>query len=537
MLRLYLAEKEARLSADTEITLKLTNEWFKDRETEHSFPFTLKLEANRHIFGFPERPGNHALSRYMALHGKTYSIVMPAFITYGGVTLLYGKARITSVNETEVELFCYSGEYNFWSELSLYRFGELSEGVRELFNIVVSNNGSTMDKSQLLAKLNEYRVSSGVLDKIMAFPALYDPTMSSIPGESAAILPYWLNFRNNDGLLLESDGKHCILLPCVNMGKLMELILAILGYSVKFSSLKSSPVFPYTYIISRRKYVSLAHYTPSDSYTLQLTDFLPNITFKEFLEEIERRFCVLIQPRQPLYSRDSNKIVNIVSFDSYITALPLEIEVLDGCEKSVLESDDFVAGYRFSDPEQGDDALTGQVQDVEPITLSADMSNEILHDDTDGIKSIECISTPLARFFPDVDSSYAGHGVISSGDTGNIDIDNEEEYSAGYIVSRDKEFRIALSKGGNSLKPEFNEEESLEWDQLREGYRSKFDFINGQFMTVEFTLEQPVMMIHQINNLFFRPIVVRNLRYLVVEQNISFKGSNIEYRIKCYPMP
>ena len=139
MLRLYLAEKEARLSADTEITLKFSNEWFKDRETEFSYPFTLKLESNRHIFGFPERPGNHSLSRYMSLHGKTYSIVMPAFITFGGVTLLYGKARITSVNETEVELFCYSGEYNFWSELSLYRFGELSEGVRELFNIVVYN--------------------------------------------------------------------------------------------------------------------------------------------------------------------------------------------------------------------------------------------------------------------------------------------------------------------------------------------------------------------------------------------------------------
>ena len=128
---------------------------------------------------------------------------MPAFITFGGVTLLYGKARITSVNETEVELFCYSGEYNFWSKLSLYRLGELPEGVRELFNIVVSNNGNTMDKSQLLAKLNEYRVSSGVLDKIMAFPAFYDPTMNAIPGETATILPRWVNYNNNDGLLLE----------------------------------------------------------------------------------------------------------------------------------------------------------------------------------------------------------------------------------------------------------------------------------------------------------------------------------------------
>ena len=536
MLRLYLAEKEARLSADTEITLKLTNEWFKDRETEHSFPFTLKLEANRHIFGFPERPGNHALSRYMALHGKTYSIVMPAFITYGGVTLLYGSARITSVSNTEVELFCYSGEYDFWKAMETYRLGELPEGIREMFDVLISNNGRLMDKTDLLSKLDDYSLALSVKNAVMCFPKIYDPTMSSIPGETAQIHPCWLNYRNGLSLESEVNSRTCVLLPCPNMSKIMEIILECLGYSIKFSSLASG-IFPRVYIVSRRTYISLAHYTSETSYPIHLPDFLPDITFREFLEEIERKFCVLIQPLHPLYSLEGDKKVNIVSFDNYINnTLPIELEVLDDCEKEVLENDDIVADYRFTDEDPSDDAINGEVMDVEPISLEASILLDGTDDNSDGVKNIECISAPIAKFMDDVDSDYKGVAVISSGDTGNIDINNDEEWFAGKIANRNKEFRIGLSKNGINLTPEYSEEESLKWEHLRKIYYSRYDFIHGQFMCVEFILKHPVQALNQIKYLFSRPIIVRNLKFLVVEQNVTFKGMNVEYRIKCYPV-
>lgn len=524
------------MSADTEITLKLTNEWFKDRETEHSFPFTLKLEANRHIFGFPERPGNHALSRYMALHGKTYSIVMPAFITYGGVTLLYGNARITSVSNTEVELFCYSGEYDFWKAMETYRLGELPEGIREMFDVEISNSGHYMDKTTLLSKLDNYSLAVSANEAIMCFPQLYDPTMTSIPGETSKIHPYWLNYRNGLNLVSEVNSKACIFLPCPNMSKIMEIILACLGYSVKFSSLENG-IFPQVYIVSRRKYISLAHYTSELTYSICLTDFLPKITFREFLEEIERKFCVLIQPLYPLYSLEGDKKVNMISFDTYINNTPpIELEVLDDCEKEVLENDDIVADYRFKDEDPSDDAINGEVMDVKPISLEATSTLDGMGENSDGVKSIECISAPIAKFMDDVDSDYKGVAVISSGDTGNIDINNEEEWFAGEIANRNKEFRIALSKSGFNLTPEYSETESLVWEHLRKLYDTRYDFIHGQFMCVEFILKHPVQALNQIKYLFSRPVIIRNLKYLVAEQNISFKGTTIEYRIKCYPV-
>lgn len=461
---------------------------------------------------------------------------MPAFITYGGVTLLYGSARITSVSNTEVELFCYSGEHDFWKAMEAYRLGDLPESIGEMFDIEISNGGVSMDKTTLLSKFDSYISLPDPLDKVMCFPTLYDPTMTSIPGEGDTIKPYWLNYRNGLSLVSEENNKTCIFLPCPNMSKIMEIILACLGYSVKYSSLASG-IFPQVYIVSRRKYISLAHYTPELTYTIRLTDFLPKITFREFLEEIERKFCVLIQPRNPLYSLESDKQVNIVSFDTYIgNTLPIELEVLDDCEKEVLEEDDIVADYRFKDEDPSDDAINGEVMDVEPISLEATILLDGIDENADGVKSIECLSAPIAKFMDDINADYKGVAVISSGDTGNIDINNEEEWFAGEIANRNREFRIALSKNGINLTPEYGEEESLKWENLRKLYITRYDFIHGQFMCVEFILRHPAQALNQIKYLFSRPVVIRNLRYLVVEQNISFKGATIEYRIKCYPL-
>mgnify|MGYP005963646405 CR=1 FL=1 len=54
-LKIIIDGKEAALPADTEVCLKLHNYFFEDRDNDATYPITLNLNANRHIFGYPER--------------------------------------------------------------------------------------------------------------------------------------------------------------------------------------------------------------------------------------------------------------------------------------------------------------------------------------------------------------------------------------------------------------------------------------------------------------------------------------------------
>lgn len=49
-LKIIIDGKEAALPADTEVCLKLHNYFFEDRDNDATYPITLNLNANRHIF-------------------------------------------------------------------------------------------------------------------------------------------------------------------------------------------------------------------------------------------------------------------------------------------------------------------------------------------------------------------------------------------------------------------------------------------------------------------------------------------------------
>lgn len=53
-LKIIIDGKEAALPADTEVCLKLHNYFFEDRDNDATYPYP-EPDANRHIFGYPER--------------------------------------------------------------------------------------------------------------------------------------------------------------------------------------------------------------------------------------------------------------------------------------------------------------------------------------------------------------------------------------------------------------------------------------------------------------------------------------------------
>ena len=57
MLRLTINGQDAVLSKDVEVSLILNSRLLEQKDDDASYPFTLPLDANRHIFGSIDRAG------------------------------------------------------------------------------------------------------------------------------------------------------------------------------------------------------------------------------------------------------------------------------------------------------------------------------------------------------------------------------------------------------------------------------------------------------------------------------------------------
>ena len=102
-LKIIIDGKEAALPADTEVCLKLHNYFFEDRDNDATYPITLNLNANRHIFGYPERISEK-------IHPTEYA----AAIFFGPYCLLRGKCIMTDFTADEIEVFLTESQTSFW---------------------------------------------------------------------------------------------------------------------------------------------------------------------------------------------------------------------------------------------------------------------------------------------------------------------------------------------------------------------------------------------------------------------------------------
>lgn len=105
-LKIIIDGNEAALPADTEVCLKLHNYFFEDRDNDATYPITLNLNANRHIFGYLGR-----------ISEKIQPTEYVAAIFFGPYCLLRGKCIMTDFTADEIEVFLTESQTSFMGKM------------------------------------------------------------------------------------------------------------------------------------------------------------------------------------------------------------------------------------------------------------------------------------------------------------------------------------------------------------------------------------------------------------------------------------
>lgn len=507
MLQLIIDGKMAALPPDFELGITLNNYILVERKEDATYPLTLSLKANRHIFGFPER-----------LHNNKLELELPAQVKFGPYTLLSGRTVITDISNEEVELFITTDNRTFWGVYSDRYIDELDLG-HEVYK----------SSTELLSYF-DYSLE-GYMPYVCV--QLYDKNYNG-----SYYIPHFYN--RWDFVLQRLTRKWGVhensFSPFMRLIEAVERVIKACGYMIRTNDLRKISGFEDILIIKRNNVGT----TP----VLDYARLLPHLTVSEFFQEVERKFSIR------LFVNEAGKEVSLRSAAEIITESVLPVEVLDGVRKTFEDKTDKteqVKNYKFCDKEVSDPNWQ-RYKNYLSIVIGEDKDTE----------NTECISTIVAETnYSEVVDPYM-HEVQGEYDT-NVRV-SYELLTINTSTPETPEFRLAVYRGilnRGTTGPDKDvygnvpiatpvplddapNKVSLLWTgddglykRFHEQRLQRTDF--GQ--THELQAVPDITVLSDVQSLFTDNIIVRNQRYIVEEEEISLTLTGVSgHKLTAHPL-
>lgn len=507
MLQVIIDGKTAALPPDFTIGIILNNYILVERKEDATYPLTLSLQANRHIFGFPER-----------LNNNNFPLELPASVMYGPYTLLSGRTVVTDISDTEIELFIATDTKSFWGVNSEKYIDSLDLGRERC------DNSSDL-KRELDNSLRDYRPYVAV--------QLYDKNYKS----SYKIPNYYNRWDFVEQRLCRKWGVHNnSFSPFMRLVEVVERVITACGYSIRVNDLRKISGFEDIIMIKRYDIGDAAS-------SIQYSYHVPHVTVKEFFDEIERKFSIRF------FINEAAKEVHIRSAAVIRSRVAIRVDVLDGVKKTYEDKaeDSEPKNYKFSDKE---------VPDPNWQRYKTDLSI-IIGEDKD-TQNVECISTIVASKRVSEVVDPVGHEVQGEYPT-NVHVDcNVLEIDT--ATAETPEFRLAVYRGIHSRGVSGPDKElygnvpeaspdpiegadnqmSLLWTGGTGLYKR---FHEQRTKGMNFTQTHELLAVPDISiladaqSLLSDNVIVRHQRYIVEEEEIELSNNAItEHKLVAHPL-
>ncbi len=507
-LRLYIAEKQAALPRDFEISLNLKNVIFEEREEDATYPVELPLEANRHIFGFVDRISIDAMAEY------------PARMFFGPYLLIEGYAYITAIEDGKIELYISTRKSDFWAVNKKVKLSTLDLGIED-----------AGDYQQFTAMLTR---SVRGLCNFAAIP-LYDPYIKELYPEVSFTI---FNRTRKVGDAFEHVSEDNVFIPFPRLDYIIRKTFQAFGYIIPDTDILADDNFHEILIVNRRNPM-LATNNPTG---FRYNDHVPEISVTDFLLEIERKFGF------NFIVNKNEKKVRIYRFSKDVHNNTIVVNMDDRIKKTWLHEDDAPRGFKFSDH-----ALTGGD--------NLDHMLPTLYGSEDNTRSVDCISSPVGvhRF----SEAFLKSWIMSISRTYKDSADYASQIATEFLLTIRRDSRVFFLTQDNyfplgyAVPPYWvnpGNEYQLTWDcrlrppgvlgELRitpaEGlfYRYHYERIKTMVeikYEYEFDVIPDIAYIRDIVDIFTGNIIVRNHKFRVFQQEIIFGTDSVKkHTLKCY---
>lgn len=505
-LKILISGLEAIIPKGIDVAANITDSFFKSEKSDATYPLTLNLEHNRHIFGFIER-----------INARSKRHEYPASIYMGPYLILTGRCIVTDITSSGIELVISNDKFSFWADMKEKYLDEIDLG-----------SETYPYHTAMIAAFDE-SFKLGNKDYIV-FP-VYQNTEPLIINPVGA----------NDNKFSYSIGVPADrFIPFIRLHKLISKIISALGFTLDKDALLDDTGFKDVTLVCRRNTILRSNNTSSFTYNL----FVPHITVTDFISEIERKYSCLF------LTSINNKSISILKFSKNTekTCLPVKDEIT----KRFIDEDEIVTGIEIKDKDT-DDSFVKEYAD-KLIYKYGDQDSETT-------QKIECTSIIVGKktYFNTINSLTLRWVCASINDN----VSQSEEYrkkidtEIRFTVFRPVESRLPVSgivkfdlfpTATPEPIPECNNDYNLLWkDVYNEDYnveglfnryhRKKYEIL---FLILEehtFIVHSDISVLNSLNDILASELIIRNRRYRCFEQEIDMSENEIaSHIIKCYPM-
>lgn len=503
-LNVIIDQKEVRIPKDFELAITLQNSLFEQDKEDATYPVSINLPSNRHIFGHPDRIQ------------LDYESTPPATIRFGPYLVLDGRAVVTDINNSELELFISTDKHSFWGRAKEKYLDELNLGRK------------TFSTPQLMVK--EFQQSLTEKLNYVTCP-LYDENVELL---SPGISKTFYNYVNPllSVMDVEYGGTPCVFVPFCRLNWVIQCALESIGYSVERYDFENDPDFNDILLICRRNSFQLD--TPFSSFGYDLRKHVPHITLFDFLSDVEKKFgCVIL-------ANENSRTVSVIRPDSLGT---LPVEVLDPITKRNILPEDQLSGIIYKDQDNSDSYLEKYKE-----------SMEYTYGNEENAETVECISNIVGVDWSEWVNPFGllmrySHAAADSGSF---------EYSSQYRLALNTELRYSVYRGNVTPPVDdyqylvnypyaspapisgFSNILSLLWkgnNSLFQRYHeTQAKLKMGVSQEHEFYLHPDMNMLGNLSRIFSNELVIRNRKYLCYEQEITLSLNHIvSHIVRCVP--
>lgn len=502
-LQIYISGLLVAIPENIEITFNFNNYFLQADREDSTYPMTLDLVANRHIFGFCDRINSVPLK-------KEY----PAKVYYGPYLILQGRCVVTDVSETQIELFISTDKYSFWGGLKTSYLDELDLG------------GETYPANNFMLTAFDESFKQGNKDYVV-FPLYQNPDSDVINN---------LNVVNGAAYTYTSGVATDSFIPFVRLHRLLEKIIRALGYQLTDNELMDDPGFKDVVLVSRRNSIRRGDGAKSFIYR----DYVPHILIYDFLAEIERKFgCVF-------FVGYGDRTVSIKGYTRPVSLL--ELPVTNEIKKHFIEEDDFIKGIIMKDKDSEDKYVKQWKESL-----------QIAWGEEEQAENVECVSNIIGSTYhlKNVDKfnlrwlCATVNDVYSSPEDYRKKIETEIRFTVFRPVlsklpeieefqlfpSATPEPRVDADNEYNLLWKDVYNENHLVEGLFNKYHREKYNMIFYKTEEHTLTIHSDILILQKTNQIMSNDLVLRNRKYRCYEQEINLSGKQIlSHILKCYPV-
>lgn len=498
MLQLIINGKRAAFYPDASLSVQLKNSLIVEREENSTYPFTLPLSANRHIFDFPDIINNNDFQRHY-----------PATVMFGPYRILVGEVVITDISAVEIELYVSTDNRSFWGKYGSRYLDEYNLG------------SESWNYNSFNASLREYKpyVCVQLYDPSFAEEGYYEHWYNRFDMVNVKLAEQLNNIKNN-------------ICPFLRLKEVIRLIFTTAGYHIVQNEMDDISRFEDILVIFRHTFKIAS--------VFKYNEVLPHITIGELLDECKNKFGL------SFFVNEADKSIKILSSIHLRSDKLIGLEILDGLQKTIdPELENKV--YKFSDKSVSDQFVEAYQNKLSYLTGDENSAN---------LDLLECMSTivgaqeKLEQFYPGLTDSSGEQIVLTTKYTLlsiNSEFENTEfrlayynglvnriQYTAGLDINVDK--YLVPEAAPSSIRPGGG---SLLWDNPKGLYnvfhknRCETDFS----MIVDLEVKPDILMLLNLQDIFVYNVICRNQRFIVKEQEIELLPNRISsHKITVIPI-